>query len=246
MDLTGVTIAFDLDGTLVDTAPDLIGSLNVVLGERGLPHLPTEAARVLVGRGARALIERGFAVAGEPLAEAEVASLVARFIAVYRGRIAHESRAFERLEVALDALRARGAVLAVCTNKPTDLSELLLTALSLRDRFAAVVGADKASAPKPAAAHLLETIALAGGDPRRAIMVGDSIADVRSAQAAGVPCIVVPFGYTDTPAHELGGDLLVEHYDALGAAVEQLLSGAAPALPSRDGSAIAAASRADA
>lgn len=244
MDLTGVTIAFDLDGTLVDTAPDLIGSLNVVLGERGLPHLPREAARVLVGRGARALIEKGFAVAGEPLEEAEVAGLVARFIAVYRGRIAHESRAFERLEAALDALRARGAVLAVCTNKPTDLSELLLTALKLRDRFAAVVGADKASAPKPAAAHLLETIAMAGGDSRRAIMVGDSIADVRSAQAAGVPCIVVPFGYTDTPAHELGGDLLVEHYDALADAVDELLRRAA--LPSQTASAIAAASRADA
>lgn len=224
MRLDGVTIAFDLDGTLVDTAPDLIGALNVVLGERSLPALPTEAARMLVGRGARALIEKGFAVAGEALDEAEVPGLVARFIEVYRGRIASESRPFEGMETALDMLRAAGATLAVCTNKPTALSNLLLKALQLRGRFAAVVGADSAPKPKPDPSHLLHAIAAAGGDPRRAVMVGDSRADAEAARAAGVPCILFPFGYTDTPVQELNAARVIDAYAELPAAIEGLLA----------------------
>lgn len=226
MRLDGATIAFDLDGTLVETAPDLIGSLNVVLGERGLPAVPVAAARSLVGGGARALIQRGFTLAGEPLDEAEVPGLVARFIVVYRGRIASESRPFEGMEAALDTLAAAGATLAVCTNKPTDLSLLLLEALGLRARFAAVVGGDRAPKPKPDASHLLLAIAEAGGDPDRAVMVGDSRADAGAAQAARVPCILFPFGYTDTPAEELGAEMVVQSYAELPAAVERLLASA--------------------
>ena len=133
--LAGATIVFDLDGTLVDTAPDLIGSLNVVLAEQGLPALPTEAARILVGRGARILIERGFLAAGRSLDDDRKAGLVSRFIEIYRSRIASESRPFDGVERALDALAARGAKLSVCTNKPTDLSVLLLETLGMKDRF---------------------------------------------------------------------------------------------------------------
>jgi phosphoglycolate phosphatase len=222
--LQGATIAFDLDGTLVDTAPDLMGALNVVLGERGLPPVADDASRILVGRGARALIARGFSLAGEQLDEAEVEGLVTRFIEVYRGRIASESRPFDGLEAALDRLAAEGARLCVCTNKRSDLSLALLDALGLTRRFAAVTGADKAPRSKPDPSHFLAAIAEAGGDPSRALMVGDSINDVLSAQAAGAPVVVVSFGYTETPASELGGDALIHRFADLPAVAERLLA----------------------
>lgn len=223
--LKGATIAFDLDGTLVDTAPDLIGSLNVVLAEEGLPPLPTDMARILVGRGARVLIERGFQAAGEPLEAARTPALVARFIEVYRGRIARDSRPFEGVEAALEVLAGRGALLSVCTNKPTALSILLLESLGLAQRFASIIGADAAPAPKPDPSHLLHAIQKAGGDPARAVMVGDSAADANAARAARVPVILVPFGYTDIPASELGADRMMDHFLDLPALVEDLLNG---------------------
>ena len=236
--LSGATLAFDLDGTLVDTAPDLIGALNVVLGERGLPHVPDDAARILVGKGARALIARGFALAGEPLAEAEIGGLVTRFIEAYRARIASESRPFAGLETTLQQLADAGARLCVCTNKRTDLSVALLDALGLTRHFVCVTGADRAPRPKPDPSHFLAAIAAAGGDPAYALMVGDSENDVRSAQAAGAPVVVVSFGYTATPAAELGGDALIHHFSDLPAVARTLLR----ALPASRASAIERAS----
>jgi phosphoglycolate phosphatase len=222
--LAGAVIAFDLDGTLVDTAQDLVGALNTVLHEQGLPPLPLAVARVMVGRGARALIQQGFAAAGEPLDAADTQPLFERFIDIYRARIADESRPFEGCEAALDDLSAAGAILAVCTNKRTDLSLALLDALGLTDRFAAVIGADLAPAPKPDASHLLATIAAAHGSPARALMVGDSASDVGSARAAAIPSIVVTFGYTEIPAAELGGDHLIDRFADLPPLARRLLS----------------------
>jgi phosphoglycolate phosphatase len=239
MNLSGATLAFDLDGTLVETAPDLIGALNLVLGERGLATLPVESARVLVGRGARFLIEHGFACAGEPLAEAEVGGLVTRFIALYHGRIASESRPYPGVVEALDALAAAGARLVVCTNKRTDLSLALLDALGLTGKFGAVVGADRAPKAKPDPSHFLAAVAAVGGDPARAVMVGDSYNDVAAARAAGAPVIVVSFGYTETPAAELGGDLLIDSFDELLEGATRLLA----ALPGPAPSAIGSRSR---
>ena len=242
MSLSGATLAFDLDGTLVDTAPDLIGALNLVLGDRGLAPLPVEAARALVGRGARFLIEHGFACAGQPLQDAEVGGLVARFIEVYHARIASESRPFEGVLEALDSLAAEGARLVVCTNKRTDLSISLLDALEMTGRFGAVIGADLAPAPKPDPSHFLAAIEAVGGDPRRAVMVGDSYNDVASAQAAGAPVIVVSFGYTETPAAELGAERLIDSFAELVEAARGLLTDGA-ALPASRASAIGSRSR---
>ena len=213
--LAGATIAFDLDGTLVDTAPDLVGALNSLLGQQALPALPLASARLMVGRGARALIEQGFAAAGAHLDPASIPDLFDRFIALYLARIADESRPFEGVEAALDALAGAGAALCVCTNKRTDLSLALLDALGMTGRFAAVVGADHAPAPKPDPRHLFAAIAAAGGEPSRALMVGDSISDIAAARAAAIPSIVVSFGYTEIPAGELGADHLIDHFDAL-------------------------------
>ncbi|MDG2523092.1 HAD hydrolase-like protein [Caulobacter segnis] len=225
--LSGLTIAFDLDGTLVDTAPDLIGSLNTVLAEEGLSPLPYDEVRLMVGRGAKALLEMGFAAAGAPLDADRAPRLVERFIAVYLDRIALESTPFPGTVAALEKLRADGAKLCVCTNKLTGLSEALLDALDLTRLFDAVVGQDQAPAPKPDARHLLTTIEAVGGRPDRAILVGDSITDVGAGKNAKVPVVVVSFGYTEAPARELGGDIVIDHFDELDGVVRAWMAGAA-------------------
>ena len=221
--LRGAVVAFDLDGTLVDTAPDLIGALNGVLSGEGLPGLPLAAARHLVGRGAKALIERGFADAGRPLDPAQVPGLVERFISIYLGRIAQESAPFEGLEAALDALSSAGARLAVCTNKRTDLSLALLDALDLTGRFAAVIGADQA-VQKPDPRLLFLAIERAGGTPDRALFVGDSTIDLATARAAGVPVVGVSFGYSDEPLAPADFDGFIDHYAQLPDLAVRLLS----------------------
>jgi phosphoglycolate phosphatase len=222
--LAGATIVFDLDGTLVDSAPDLVGALNAVLDEERLPAVPLARARSLVGRGAKALIARGFALADEPLSEPALDRLTARFLDIYRGRIAQETRPFPGLEAALDSLAADGATLCVCTNKSTDLSVQLLDALGLTHRFAAVIGHDLAPARKPDPSHVLAAIAAAGGQPTRAVMVGDTEPDVVSAKTAGVPVIVVGFGYSGAPVAELGADAVIEDLAALPAEVARRLA----------------------
>lgn len=213
--LAGVVIAFDLDGTLVDTAPDLVGVLNQLLTEAGCPALPMDQGRPLIGKGARALIERGFRVAGTELQPVELEAHFERFLELYIARIADESRPFPGCIDALDALRAAGATLCVCTNKRTHLSEALLTKLGMIDRFEAIVGGDLPPAIKPDPRHLALAIERAGGQMSRAIMVGDASPDAGAARAAGARLILVDFGYTDTPAAELGPDVLIGHYDEL-------------------------------
>ena len=229
-------IAFDLDGTLVDTAPDLIGTLNELLAECGLPGLTLADARDVVGHGARAMVARGFAAAGEPLAPERVPVLFARFIELYRPRLAAESRPYPGVIEALDALDAAGARLAVCTNKRTDLSLALLDALDLTRRFGAVVGPDVAGAYKPDPRHLIAAIEAAGGRTGRALMVGDAATDADAARAAAVPLVLVSYGYADPPAAELAPDILLDHFADVPAAARRLLAPRRPAIsPSLQG-----------
>ncbi len=223
MPLSGATIAFDLDGTLVETAPDLIGTLNLMLAERGLPPVPLASARHLVGGGARRMLEHGFLEAGAQFDAGDMPLMVERFVELYRGRIADESRPFDGVEAALDELASEGARLLICTNKRTDLSIALLDELNLLARFAAVVGPDAVTRRKPDAAHLVEAVARAGGEIGRTLMVGDSDNDVLAARAAGAAVVAVSFGYTETPPHELGADRLIDHFSELPAVARALL-----------------------
>lgn len=222
-DLAGVTLAFDLDGTLVDTAPDLIGTLSRLLVLHGHPTVPLSSARHLVGHGARALLKHGFAEAGADWDEATEPALFDRFITDYLTHIADHSAPFDGVIDTLDALSARGAILCVVTNKRTDLSLALIEALGMTRHFAAIAGPDAVTARKPAAAHILETVARVGGDPGRTIMIGDASTDTGAAKAAGVPCVVVSFGYNDLPPAELGGDVTIDRFADLPAAIEALL-----------------------
>lgn len=213
--LAGWTIAFDLDGTLVETAPDLIGALNVILVEQGMAPAPMTAVRQLVGHGLRGMLIRAFAMVDRTITEDQIAQLRPRIVEVYRGRIARESHPFPGCLEALAALKARGARLAVCTNKPEGLARLLLDELDMTRCFDALVGGDTLPVQKPDPAPLLEAITRAGGDPARAILVGDATPDVGAANAAGVPCVICDFGYNDLPPAELGGDVVISHFDVL-------------------------------
>jgi len=221
--MRAATIVFDLDGTLVDTAPDLVAALNHVFSREGIAPLAYEAARSMIGGGARRMIERGLSEHGVTAAPAELDRLYGAFIAHYAEHIADASQLFPGLTAALDRLAARGARFAVCTNKLEWLSVRLLEKLGLAGRFDAICGQDTFGLQKPDPAMLLRTIERAAGDPERTVMVGDSAADVSVARAAGVPVIAVDFGYEDVPIAQLKPDRIISHFEELPAAVSMFL-----------------------
>ncbi len=218
------TLVFDLDGTLIDTAPDLIDTLNVVFAREGMPAVPYEAARNLIGGGARAMIVRGIEAEGRTVPPDTLDRMFADFLKYYSAHIADRSRPFPGLVDALDALAAHGHRLAVCTNKLENLSLLLLKALDLAPRFAAICGQDTFGVQKPDPEILRRTIAVAGGDPRHAIMIGDSQTDILTARAAGIPVIAVDFGYSERPVSEFGPDRVIGHYAQLPQTIDAVVT----------------------
>jgi phosphoglycolate phosphatase len=213
------TIVFDLDGTLIDTAPDLVDTLNVVFAREGWGPVPYETARNLIGGGARGMIARGIAAEGIAVAPEKVEQLFADFIAHYTEHIADRSRPFPGLSDALDTLASAGCRFAVCTNKLERLSLLLLKRLKLADRFAVICGQDTFGMQKPDPEVLRRTVAAAGGSLTHAIMIGDSLTDIRTARAAGIPVIAVDFGYSERPVSELGPDRIISHFAQLRSAI---------------------------
>jgi|SRR5690348_4259551 len=221
--MNGLTIVFDLDGTLVDTAPDLIDTLNAILAREGLRPVPFETARPMIGGGAKHLLERGLAAEGRACAPADVERLYADFVAHYAEHIADRSRPFPGLDHALDDLAEAGCRFAVCTNKLEQLSLLLLKKLGMTARFAAICGQDTFGVQKPDPEIFRLTARAAGGRPEHAMMVGDSLTDVRTARAAGVPVVAVDFGYTDAPVASFAPDRIITSYAALPEVVRDLL-----------------------
>ena len=214
---------FDLDGTLADTAGDLVGTLNVILEREGLSPLPVRKARDMIGAGARALIERGFEAAGKELTPGHLDELFRQFMVHYGENICLRTRLYPGVVAALDRLEAAGFVLAVCTNKVEEHSIKLLRELGIGHRFAANCGRDTFAYFKPDPRHLRLTIERARGNPARAVMVGDSRTYIVTARNAGIPVVAVPFGYTEVPVQNLNPDLVVDHFDGLFAAVERIL-----------------------
>ncbi|MCB1505138.1 MAG: phosphoglycolate phosphatase [Hyphomicrobiaceae bacterium] len=220
--LKNFTVVFDLDGTLVDTAPDLIGATNHVLARVGLTPRPGEELRPWISFGARRMIEEALSQSGRSLTSNEVDELLELFLDHYESNIAHGSRPFPYVVDQMLALTQAGSRLGICTNKREALTMKLLDALDLTAHFQAIVGRDTLAVSKPHPEHLLETIRRAGGDPTRAIMVGDSGVDVATARAARVPVIGVSFGYSETPISVLEPDLVLDDYGRLTEAVAAL------------------------
>jgi len=191
----------------------------VVFTRDGLPPVEYAAARDMIGGGARRMIESALKLQGRVLTEGVVDRLFADFIAHYGAHVADRSQPFPGLDAALDRLAPRGCQFAVCTNKLESLSRLLLEALGLSRRFAAICGQDTFGMQKPDPEILRRTIRAAGGVLQRAVMVGDSGTDIATARAAGVPVVAVDFGYSETPVRELGPDRVISHFDQLADAV---------------------------
>jgi phosphoglycolate phosphatase len=221
--MTAPTIVFDLDGTLIDTAPDLIDTLNAVFAREGLPSVPYKIARNLIGGGARMMIARRIEAERGAVAPARIEQMFDDFIAHYSEHIADRSRPFLGLTDALDTLEADGYRFAVCTNKLERLSVLLLEKLNLTHRFAAICGQDTFGIQKPDPEMLRRTVLAAGGNLTHAIMIGDSATDIRTARAAGIPVIAVDFGYSERPIVEFGPDLIISHFAQLRAAIAAIL-----------------------
>ena len=218
-------IVFDLDGTLVDTAPDLVATLNLMLVREHLPPVSFEIGRKMVGGGARVMLERGLAAEGVAVPAAKLDQMERDFIAHYAAHIADTSRAFPDVEVVLDRLSQRGCGLAVCTNKLEWLSLRLLEALGLVEQFSAICGPDTFGISKPMPEILHRTMARAGLQSGPAVMVGDSITDIATARAAGIPIIAVDFGYSVTPVSELSPDRVVSSFAELPGAIFDVLGG---------------------
>lgn len=218
---------FDLDGTLADTAADLLAAANAVLAPRGLPLLEIGRDRAHAGRGGRSMIRRSLALLPEPPSEAEVEALAAALypglLRVYEERLADRTRLYDGVEPCLEALAAAGWRLGVCTNKPERLALALLGRLGVLGRFQAVLGAGSLPVIKPDPEHFRETVRRAGAAPGRAVMLGDTRTDVLTARAAGVPCVLTRFGFAAEPVDELAADAVVGHFDEVAPLLERLL-----------------------
>ena len=221
-------IVFDLDGTLVDTAPDLHRSLNHVLAEAGLKPVALSDLRHMVGHGARRMVELGLAANGAT-DQHDLEAAVQTFLAYYADHLADTSVPFPGAVDCLERLAADGAVLGVCTNKWERYSTTLLDALDLSKYFAAVVGGDSLAVRKPDGGHITGTLDAMGAAGRRAVMIGDTATDVTAARNAGVPVAAVSFGYTAEPAAALGADGVIDHFDGLETVLAAMAATSRPA-----------------
>ena len=221
-------LIFDLDGTLVDTAPDIAAALDHVLTGYGRAPLGLEPVRHMVGDGARVLVERGFAATGGPPSDG-VDAAVRRFLAYYVDHVADHGRPFPGVVEQIAHARAAGCRIAVCTNKLTELTTLLLKTLKLQPLIDEIVCGDTLPTRKPDPAMVVECLDRFGIRADEAVMLGDSHNDVAAAGRAGVPVVVVTFGYTAIPPEELGGDALLAHYADLPDVLAGLTAAGSPA-----------------
>ncbi len=219
-DLSELSLCLDLDGTIVDTAPDLIRVLNTVIAEEGLPETSYSAARAAISFGSRRLIEDAFSRAAYAVTPARVSELQKVFLELYAEDSARLSRPFEGVMKTLISLKRRGADLSVCTNKPGYLARPLLQKLGMTSLFSRIVGGDDLPRNKPHADHIF---ASAGHRmASRIVMVGDGAPDVLAAKAAGVPCALMAYGYSTVAFEHLGADVILRRFRDLPSALQDL------------------------
>lgn len=222
-DFTGWTLVFDLDGTLVETAPDLHAALNHTLALKGLDPVSIETIRMMIGDGAKALIRKGLTHNNAPIDEAEIDEILwPAFIDHYLANITRLSAPFEDSVKCLQRLKSAGATLAVCTNKALNLAEEVLAGLNLTPYFSATVGGDTLAVKKPDGEHILETIKRAGGTPAKAIMIGDAQTDERAARDARLPYVFVTFGYGTYSGEPYGPVRSINHWRDMWQALTEL------------------------
>lgn len=208
-------IVFDLDGTLIDTASDLIDSINHALAAEGFAAFDRDAMGGLVGMGGRAMIRHAYMLADRRVDADIVERYNQTFLDHYAAGIPGISRPYPGVLEAIGRARAAGYIVAICTNKPEAMARSLIERLDLSGLFGAITGGDTFVFRKPDPRHLTETIAQAGGDPERALMIGDSRTDIDTAKAAGIPVVAVDFGYTDRHVREFEPSAVISHYDEL-------------------------------
>ena len=208
-------VLFDFDGTLVDSAPDIIAALNRLLGEMGHELVNYDAYRTRAGDGARNLLEQVLRARGASFAEAEWPALVERLLAHYYELMTENTRPYPAVPDTLAEIYQSGMALAICTNRTVSTTEQLLTHFGLKDMFAAVLCADNVAAKKPDARHLHAAIERLGATPERTIMVGDTATDVAAARNAGIKVVAVSYGYSELPAADLGADAVLADFNEL-------------------------------
>ncbi|WP_155976281.1 phosphoglycolate phosphatase [Novispirillum itersonii] len=232
-DIKTPALLFDLDGTLVDSVPDLLTAVNTVLAEDGRPALDRPAITAMIGNGARKLMERAYRHTGGLPAprhdgEAVIETLYDRFMAVYGDHPSTETTLYPGVVETLTALRDAGHPMAVVTNKPEQPAVALLKKLDLLKFFTVVIGGGSTPALKPDPLPLTTALDRLNATGRPAVMIGDSLNDSAAARAAGLPSVCVTFGYCHGPLESLGADALIDHFTQVPQAVAQVLT--APAM----------------
>jgi len=216
-------LLFDLDGTLADTNPDLHAAMNYILGQHGLAPLPQDKVRHLIGGGAAMILQRGFAEHGVTLSDTDMAAATEEFVLWYDQNIDHGTRIFDNLIPILDRALARKIKMGVVTNKREGLAAKLLFRLNLQGYFDVLIGGDTLATRKPEPEMLHKAMTKLGGTPQDTVLLGDSEADTGAANAAGVKCVCVSFGYRRVPSEELGADAIIDDYAELPKTLDRLM-----------------------
>ncbi len=215
-------VLFDLDGTLIETAPDLCGALNYTLAEAGREAVQLDQVRHMIGDGARTMLRLGLRATGKEPGDEEIEQWFQVLLDYYWDHVADQSFAFPGALAVVESMRAAGLKTAVCTNKPVGMSNRLFEKLAIDHLFDAVLGGDSLAVRKPDAGHIQGTLDAIGVAPERAVMIGDSANDLNAARNAGIPVVLVTFGYTTVPVQELDADALIDHFDELLPALSRL------------------------
>jgi phosphoglycolate phosphatase len=221
-DILKPVLVLDLDGTLVDSKPDLVAALNAAITSAGLVEMSSSTVGKTVGQGAKAMIARAHEVQNKLLEEDKFEQMFDVFLEYYHKNVANYSKPYPGVQTALNKFTENGWILAVCTNKYESLAKALLRALHMDIQFAAICGSDTFATRKPHGDHILNTIQMAGGRVTGSIMVGDTATDINAAKNSGIPSIAVDFGYSADPVKNLGANRIISHFDDLWAAASQL------------------------